>query len=430
MKKAAFTICAKNYIGLALVLEKSIKEYNEDIEFFIFVADEIIAEDKIINLPKNVLVAKDLIGINPKTWTQMSFKYDLTEFCTAIKPSCFKYMFEKINADRCIYFDPDILVFDSLDCIYNNLIEKSIMVTPHITTIETKYTGKLSERNLFYSGMFNLGFLGLKRDNVSSKMLDWWENRLEDKCFQNMMENYFTDQKWMDFLPSFFPNDLLVSSNLGLNVAPWNFYERKVSERDEKFFISNRITQNESYEFPLIFIHFSGFNYKFLIDDKVSQGNIKDLEIYADFKYPIEKYINYLKQSDFFKYYQLKYSYNFFSNGIPISIIYRKLFRRLLEDGKIDSNPFDSGSIFYKQLKKGKVLKENLLATDKVSITSNNYNVEKKAILINKMLYFIFRLVGVNKFFLLTRLMRLYSKTENHIYLIDKSYFKNFKFRS
>jgi hypothetical protein len=102
----------------------------------------------------------------------------------------------------------------------------------------------------------------------------------------------------------------------------------------------------------------------------------------------------------------------------------------LFEDGKIDSNPFDSGSIFYKQLKKGKVLKENVVASDKASITTTNYNVEKKAILINKMLYFIFNVVGVKKFFLLTRLMRLYSKTENHIYLIDKSYFKNFKFRS
>jgi hypothetical protein len=429
MKKAAFTICAKNYIGLALVLEKSIKEFNGDIEFFIFVADEITAEDNIIDLPENVIIAKDALNIALATWTQMSFKYDLTEFCTSIKPSCFKYMFEKIKPDGCIYFDPDILVYNSLDFIYDSLVEKSIMVTPHITTIEEKYSGKLNERSLFYSGMFNLGFLGLKNDACARRMLDWWEVRLEDRCFQNMMENYFTDQKWMDFLPSFFPNELLISSHLGLNVAPWNFYERKVFEKNESFSIRNRIDDSNTNEFPLTFIHFSGFNYKFLIDDKVSQGNIKDLEIYSDFKSPIEKYIEYLKQSDFLKYYKLQYSYNFFSNGIPISTIYRKLFRRLFEDGKIDSNPFDSNNIFYQQLKNGKILKEDLATTDRASI--NNYDgAEKKTILINKMLYFIFQVVGVNKFFLLTRLMRLYSKTENHVYLIDKTYFKNFKIRN
>ncbi|GGA63277.1 hypothetical protein GCM10008015_00200 [Flavobacterium palustre] len=429
MKKAAFTICAKNYIGLALVLEKSIKKFNSDIEFFIFVADEIHKEDNILDLPKNVIVAKDVVGIEPQTWNQMSFKYDLTEFCTSIKPSCFKYIFEKHNPDSCIYFDPDILVYNSLDCIYDNLVENSIMVTPHITTIETKYTGKLNERSLFYSGMFNLGFLGLKNDDSAKRMLDWWEIRLEDRCFQNMMENYFTDQKWMDFLPSFFSKELLISSNLGLNVAPWNFYEREIIYECDEYLVKNRINTSEKNTFPLTFIHFSGFNYKFLIDDKVTQANIKDLEIYSDYKQPIDIYIEYLKESDFLKYSKLKYSYGSFSNGIQISVIYRKLFRRLFEDGKIDSDPFESSNVFYQQLKKNKILKENMVVNDKVSV--NNYdNVERKTILINKMLNYFFKIIGANRFFLLTRLMRLYSKTENHVYLIDKSYFKNFKIRN
>lgn len=171
MKKSAFTICAKNYIGLALALEKSIKEYNNDIDFYIFVADEFSANERIEDLPANILIAKNTIDIQESQWIQMSFKYDLTEFCTSIKPSCFKYIFDKYETDACIYFDPDILVFNSLDTIYNKLNEYSIMVTPHITTIEDIYTGKLNERNLLYSGMFNLGFLALKHDENSKKCL-------------------------------------------------------------------------------------------------------------------------------------------------------------------------------------------------------------------------------------------------------------------
>ena len=38
MTNCAFTIVAKNYIGLAMILEKSIKRYYTDLDFFIVVA--------------------------------------------------------------------------------------------------------------------------------------------------------------------------------------------------------------------------------------------------------------------------------------------------------------------------------------------------------------------------------------------------------
>lgn len=426
MKKIAFTICAKNYIGLALALEKSIKQYNYDIDFIIFVADEFSEEEKISDLPKNIIIAKDAIDISYDQWSQMSFKYDLTEFCTSIKPSCFKYLFKIFNPDACIYFDPDILVFNSLDTIYNKLENYSILVTPHITTLQSVYTGKLNERNLLYSGMFNLGFLALKNDENARKMLDWWEIRLEDRCFQNMMENYFTDQKWMDFLPSFFPTQLLVSHDLGLNVAPWNFYEREVINRDNSYFVKNRLTKCEEEIFPLTFVHFSGYNYRDLIAGNIVQGNIKQLEVYSDYQKIFDLYSDFIKQSDFSRYVQLSYTYNYFSNKVYISSVYRKLFRRLLEDKKNEPNPFDSNAKFYKSLKKGNLINDKLTKIDKISI-ANLDNVERKLLMVNKLLYVFFKIVGADRFFQIVRLMRMYSKYENHIYLIDKKYFKSFK---
>jgi hypothetical protein len=428
MKKTAFTICAKNYIGLALALEKSIKEYNNDIDFYIFVADEFSENERIENLPANILIAKNAIDIPESQWIQMSFKYDLTEFCTSIKPSCFKYVFDKYETDACIYFDPDILVFNSLDAIYNKLNQYSIMVTPHITTIENVYTGKLNERNLLYSGMFNLGFLALKNDENSKKMLNWWEIRLEDRCFQNMMENYFTDQKWMDFLPSFFSSQLLISDDLGLNVAPWNFYEREIITEGNLFFVKNRI-KKENTEYPLIFVHFSGYNYKALLNGEVLQGNIKSLETYNDYKKIFNLYSDFIQHSDFATYVKLPYTYNFFSNSQTISSVYRKLFRRLHEDGKKISNPFDVNDSFYHSLKKANLIQSQLSHTEKLSVNTAE-NVENKTLIINKFLKILYKILGANKFFMLMRLMRLYSKMENHVYLIDDSYLKSFKIRS
>ena len=60
MKKSIFTIVAKNYIGLAQILNNSISKYNKDIDFYIFVADEF--EQYPENLPSNVYVAKNILG--------------------------------------------------------------------------------------------------------------------------------------------------------------------------------------------------------------------------------------------------------------------------------------------------------------------------------------------------------------------------------
>ena len=89
MKQCAFTIVAKNYIGLGQILGESLRRHNPDIDFSIFVSDEF--EHQPANLPKEIIIAKDVLsGISREQWLDMAFKYDLTEFCTAIKPFFFE----------------------------------------------------------------------------------------------------------------------------------------------------------------------------------------------------------------------------------------------------------------------------------------------------------------------------------------------------
>ena len=428
MKNIAFTICAKNYLGLSQVLEDSIKKYNKDTNFYIFIADEFNPSDEIPELPQNIIIAKDALEISKEDWDKLSFKYDLTEFCTCIKPFCFNYIFKRYATDSCIYFDPDILVFNSLDYVYKILEQKSIVLTPHITSMEEVYSGNLNEQNLLFSGMFNLGFLGLRNDETSMKMLKWWENRLKDRCYRSMTENYFTDQKWIDFLPSFFPTELHISFNLGLNVAPWNFHEREIVVKDKTFFVKNRCKSEEDILYPLIFVHFSGFDYNQLFNDVIFHTSMKNLKTQPDLIDIFQEYSSLLRTSNYSRYINLRYSYDFFSNGIYISLIYRKLYRRLSEDNRIDSNPFQSDEQFYQSLTRSGFIKKNMHALDK-STVENVQNSNRKILLINRLLYLLFKIIGVNRFFMLTKLMRLYSKTENHVYLIDRSYLKSFSIR-
>ena len=112
MKKCSFTIVAKNYIGLGLILEQSLQKFHKsDIDFYIFVADEIDASQ--ITIPENVISVKKISDYTDAEWTDMTFKYDLTEFCTSIKPFCFQYIFSK-GYDSALYFDPDICIFSPI----------------------------------------------------------------------------------------------------------------------------------------------------------------------------------------------------------------------------------------------------------------------------------------------------------------------------
>lgn len=423
-KNVVFTICAKNYIGLAQILESSIKKNNSDVDFYIFVADE-FGDNWKDSLPSNVYIAKDVCMIEDELWKQMAFKYNLTEFCTAIKPYCFKYFEVNTNYDKYVYFDPDVYTFDSLDCIFDNLSKYSIVLTPHISNIQTMYSGELAERMILGSGVFNLGFCALHRDEYGRKFIYWWEERLKYQCFIDSLDNYFTDQRWIDFLPCFFDSGVLyIDRSLGLNIAPWNFFEREVYYEGEELYVKLRNNGGEKRD-KLIFVHYSGYDYSKLKQGIIVQRNISNLQDYNDIKIITEVYKDaIIRQVDVFnRFITQEYSYNFFDNGIKIELFHRRLYRNLIDKGELFCNPFsiDSDSL-YKRLK-NKYLLSNKHCTDidKMSISSAS-SLKRLLNLFNLFSICVFKIFGYRRYLMLLRLLRQFSRYESQIHLIDKKY--------
>lgn len=425
MDKCIFTICAKNYIGLASILKKSIKTGNPEIDFKIIVADELDDDNFIINDP-DIIFAKDVLEISEELWHNMSFKYNLTEFCTSIKPSSIKYLFDTLKYNRVIYLDPDILVFNSFDRIFSLLNNYSIILTPHTAEIEAVYDGDLQENSLLNSGVFNLGFIGVKNCNRTLNMLDWWEKRLIDQCYVEMLDANFTDQKWMDFLPCYFDNnELFIDRNLGCNVAPWNYYEREIVIKDTQYFVKHRKNNTEDLT-PLLFVHFSGYNYSMLLEGIVDQQNIRNMSNYQDINDVLAFYKNYLTENIaiFKEFIDLKYTYNYFENGKSINQFHRRIYRRFKEKKKEIKHPFSCNSdSLYSLFEKNGMIRENS-SVDKVSRFKVN-NIGNKLSYINFALTFVYKIIGFKRFMLLLRLMRPYSRYESHIYLLDKKYRNN-----
>ena len=425
--QAIFTIITKNYLGLAMVLEKSVKA-NSTANFYIIVADELDEANKPnYNLNTNVLFAKDILNYTTDVWNDLSFKYSLVEFCTAIKPSCFQYFFDEKKYDKVVYLDPDVFVFNPLASIFDALETTSILLTPHIVTMQTPFKGDYPDHLFLLNGTFNLGFIGLKKSETTNSLLVWWQNRLLNDCFADNDKGTLTDQKWMNLLPAFFePNELTISKNIGLNLAPWNYFEREIVEENNCFYVSNRVTKIIKNRSPLIFVHFSGYNYKSFSNNTIEHTN-QNFTSYPDLQPIFNCYANALKEGNIEQYMQEKYTYNYFENGVNIIGLHRRIYRSLINDGIALSNPFlTNENSFFNTLKAKKLIDYAKTSADNVS-NKNLPAFDNKL----KLVYTLFRLlkfiIGVRKYSMFIRFLKRFAKEENQTFLIDKSFGKKLK---
>lgn len=180
----------------------------------------------------------------------MLARYNIIEFNTAVKPFYFEYLFAKYpDIDQIYYLDPDLCFYQSPKVMDQEWGEAEILLTPNlIYTTAKPSTGELASLR---HGMYNLGFIGLKRGAESFRLIQWWKERLKEHCRIDKCYGIFVDQKWMDLAPLFFDRIKLVK-HPGWNMAWWNFSERQLLQTSEGYAVNQPET-------PLVFFHFSGF---------------------------------------------------------------------------------------------------------------------------------------------------------------------------
>lgn len=272
--KVAFTICSNNYLSLARALGKTLAATGNDYHFIIGLVDKPDERLKKYYEGFDVLPC-DQIGI--PDLEEISLKYTIAEFNTALKPFYYQYLFNKYpDAEYITFLDPDMLIYRRLTELEEGHRQYDILLTPHILHPQV-LDGKLpNEISYLSTGTFNLGFLSLRKSENTMKMLDWWAERLRHYCYFDYYSGLFVDQKWINLVPVFF-DSIFIIRHYGYNVAYWNLQERTLSEKDGTWFI------NETY--PLSIYHFSSVGIK--------QGKLfhKQQNRYTDEALPLNKKI-------------------------------------------------------------------------------------------------------------------------------------------
>lgn len=325
-KIIAFTSAAANYIPMARLLGRSIKKFHPEWHLVLALADSPPDWFNINDEPfDEVLSLPDLsIGHQP-AWL---FSHDIEELCTAIKPFVMRYLLSRQGVCACLYFDPDMILFDRLDDLVSAFSEADILLTPHQIIPESTIDGVIdNEIGSLRHGIYNLGFLGVANNPNGVSLVSWWQERIYEFCLARVDLHLWTDQKWFNHAPVFFDRVIALKSPR-FNVAPWNLSGRHLTCSDSGQYSIN----NE----PLGFYHFTGFNSgdHSLQAARFAPKNsavIKLLSWYAT-ALDTEKKIT-PKQA---------WAYAHYSNGDPIRWIHRLIYRYRQDLQSSYPDPFDA----------------------------------------------------------------------------------------
>ena len=320
-RRAVFTIVSANYIGYAATLMQSVSNHLLGVERYIILADT-RSDFPDITLAATLL-ACDQLGIahigNMQAW------YTVIEFNTAIKPYVFLHLFERLGYDEACYIDPDILLFGPMPEVFTALYDHSCVLTPHM--MHPLQDGREpSDLTIMKSGIYNLGFLGLRHDEDGLRLARWWAQRCFRHCRVDIAGNMFTDQRWMDLAPAFVRRPYILR-HPGYNVAYWNLPHRHV----HKSAAGHWQVDDER----LVFFHFSGIS-PGVPGSFSKHQNRYDSENLGEVAELCNLYRGLVLANKWQKYSRLAYGFGAFPDGRRIDDTMRHWLARAVEDGDVD----------------------------------------------------------------------------------------------
>jgi len=164
------------------------------------------------------------------------------EYCWTSTPFVPYYIFNHyLEIDDITYVDADVMFFSSPQPIFNELGDRSVLITPH------RYTPKYDKSST--SGIYCVQFVTFKRDKYSLEVLNWWRERCLEWCYNRVEAGKLGDQKYLDDWLERFEN-VHSLEHIGGGVAPWNVQQYKIHKEGSALKVDDT---------DVIFYHYHGF---------------------------------------------------------------------------------------------------------------------------------------------------------------------------
>ena len=329
MSLRVFTSITANYVPKARVLARSIKRLHPGIHFTVLISDEAPSLDLESEPFDSILRLEDLGIPDLRPWV---FKHSLVELSTAVKGFALLRLLQAADCSQVLYFDPDIVVLASLESLLQRFESASILLTPHLTEPEPSMEGiEDNELCALRHGVYNLGFLGVKKSEQGLAFAHWWADRLTHYCRDDIPRGLFTDQRWMDLAPAYF-DDLAILRDPIYNVATWNLSRRHVEgDLKQGLSIGGR---------KIVFYHFSG------LDSGAQMGMLNKYGSAMRGLYELRDW--YLAECDRMQqaaFSKIPWAYGCFDNSQAILPVHRKRYRERLDLQAAFPDPFSTADV-------------------------------------------------------------------------------------
>jgi hypothetical protein len=394
MIRAACTIVSINYLSYARTLCESFLQVHPGYKFYVLLVDRLPDNFDLAHEKFELVLVSDL-GI--PQFESVAFKYDILELNTNVKATFLKRLLAQ-GVEQLIYFDPDILLYSSVNPIFDALATSGIVLTAHATSPND--AAPESEVDLLMSGIFNLGFIAVSNSREADRFLSWWEQRCLAFGYNERWSGLFVDQKWINLVPCYFES-VCVLKHPGCNVAYWNLHEKTLQKTTGTWIVNDKD--------PLLFFHFSGVN----VDggDRISKftdqfdltSRPELLELFSDYRERLLR--NGIRDSS-----RNQYAFGRFDNGELINKLQRATYAANLDRfGSV--NPFESAGPFYAWAK------QNYLCSSQDSAAKYNrktYNrSDWKIRIVNSIMRLTLRLLGADRYTMLMKYLAYISSLRN-----------------
>jgi len=235
------TLFDRNYLYKGLVLYNSLVQHVPSFHLYVVCFDD-IAYDLLVKMELRNMIPISLTEFESTELLKVKPTRTVAEYCWTCTSSVPYYIFNYYpEIDDITYVDADVMFFSSPQPIFDELGDKSVLITPH------RYTPEYDQSST--SGIYCVQFVTFKRDKYGLEALNWWRERCLEWCYARVEDGKFGDQKYLDDWLERFDN-VHSLEHIGGGVAPWNVQQYRVHKQGRVLKVNDT---------DVIFYHYHGF---------------------------------------------------------------------------------------------------------------------------------------------------------------------------
>ena len=122
----------------------------------------------------------------------------------------------------------------------------------------------------------------------------------------------------------------------------------------------------------------------------------------------------------------MPYTYNFFNNGTPIDVFHRRIYNSIEKRQHRFINPFETGpGTLFEIFKLKKLVRSNQKHLNSSINLNPKLGLGMKLSILQTIFNLLLKIIGYRRYLYFLRFLKLFSRYESQIYLIDRKFNKD-----